>query len=83
MAAPIKRSPDSLGPRASKSNQERERKFLIGDRVCANGKAPAEYRERVGFVTEIGPGDNEYRVEFDDGAAPTTGYLLSSWLGAA
>jgi hypothetical protein len=59
------------------------RKFVIGDRVCANGKAPTEYRERVGFVTEIGPGDNEYRVEFDDGTAPTTGYLLMSWLGAA
>ena len=47
----------------------------VGDRVRANDKAPTAYRGRMGRVTEIGPGDDEYRVEFEDGQTPTTGYL--------
>ena len=55
-------------------------KFELGDRVRANDKAPGDYRERVGHVSELGPGQSEYRVEFDDGEQPTTGYLQSAWL---
>ena len=49
--------------------------FSIGDTVETNADAPAEYRHRVGFITEAGPGNAEYRVEFEDGETPTTGYL--------
>ena len=52
-------------------------KFSIGDRVRANDRAPHEYRGRDGTITEIGPGEPEFRVEFDDGRQPTTGYLTS------
>ena len=55
----------------------RPRKFAIGDRVRINDKAPGDYSEREGTITEIGPGQSEYRVEIDDGATPTTGYLSS------
>jgi len=47
----------------------------IGDIVETSADAPAEYRHRVGFITEAGPGNDEYRVEFEDGKTPTTGYL--------
>jgi hypothetical protein len=57
--------------------------FSIGDRVRANDRAPHEYRGRDGTITEIGPGQPEFRVEFDDGRQPTTGYLMSSWLDKA
>jgi hypothetical protein len=57
--------------------------LAIGDAVRANGKAPADYRGRTGIVTEMGPGDAEYRVEFEDGERPTTGYLTSAWLDRA
>ena len=56
------------------------RRLEVGDRVRANDKAPAGYRGRMGRVTEIGPGDDEYRVEFEDGQIPTTGYLAATAL---
>ena len=49
--------------------------FAIGDVVRVSPAAPIEYKGRTGIVTEIGPGDGEYRVEFEDGERPTTGYL--------
>jgi hypothetical protein len=52
-------------------------KFAIGDQARANDKAPGDYEDRTGIVTEIGPGKSEFRVEFDDGQQPTTGYLMS------
>ena len=69
-------------PPTRPSSAEGPRKFEAGDRVVMNGKAPTDYRGREGFVTELGPGRSEYRVEFDDGRRPTTGYMLSSWLTA-
>lgn len=66
-----------------KKTTTRESRFSIGDAVRANGKAPTGYRGRPGIVTELGPGDLEYRVEFDDGERPTTGYLTSGWLDRA
>lgn len=60
----------------------RKPKFQLGDRVRANDQAPGDYRERRGLITELGPGMSEYRVEFDDGQQPTTGYLMASWLHA-
>jgi hypothetical protein len=50
----------------------------VRDQARANGHAPSDYRDRVGIITEIGSGKSEYRVEFEDGGRPTTGYL-SSW----
>jgi hypothetical protein len=55
----------------------RTRKFDVGDRVRVNGGGPADYRDRPGIITEIGPGEDEYRVEFEDDQRPTTGYLFS------
>jgi hypothetical protein len=55
-------------------------KFHVGDRVRVNSKAPADYIDRVGTVTELGPGESEYRVEFEDGQMPTTGYLSGTCL---
>ena len=54
--------------------------FSIGDPVLANDQAPGDYRRRTGIITEIGPGTLEFRVEFEDGRQPTTGYLRSDWL---
>ena len=54
--------------------------FQVGDRVRVNDKAPADYIDRVGTVTELGPGDLEYRVEFEDGQMPTTAYLSGTCL---
>ena len=56
------------------------RKFNVGDSAYVNDQAPADYRERTGIITEIGPGKSEYRIEFEDGQTPTTGYLTASWL---
>jgi hypothetical protein len=58
-------------------------KFQVGDRVHVNGKAPADYTDRVGTVTELGPGESEYRVEFEDGQMPTTAYLSATCLDRA
>lgn len=55
-------------------------KFIVGDPVMPNGKASADYRGRRGIVTEISTDGSECRVEFDDGAQPTTGYLKALWL---
>jgi hypothetical protein len=60
-----------------------EMQFTEGDAVVANAHAPVEYRGRNGIVTENGPGMSEFRVEFNDGQTPTTGYLRSSWLRMA
>ncbi len=59
-----------------------EVQFAEGDWVLATEHAPEEYRGRNGVVTENGPGMSEFRVEFNDGRTPTTGYLRSSWLRA-
>ena len=68
---------------STKSAPATERKQLaLGDHVVVNDRAPRDYRGRDGFITELGPGKSEYRVEFDDGRQPTTGYLISSWLEA-
>jgi hypothetical protein len=58
----------------------RQPKFQVGDAARANDQAPSDYRDRRGLVTELGPGTSEYRVEFEDGRQPTTGYLVSAWL---
>jgi len=55
-------------------------KFQVGDRVRVNSKAPADYVDRIGTVTELGPGESEYRVEFEDGQMPTTAYLANTCL---
>ena len=54
--------------------------FLVGNVVRVSPTAPSDYKGRMGIVTEIGPGDGEYRVEFEDGERPTTGYLVANWL---
>ena len=54
--------------------------FEVGDRCRVNAKGPGDYEGREGRITEVGPGESEYRVEFEDGEQPTTGYLTSSWL---
>jgi hypothetical protein len=55
-------------------------KFQVGDRVHINSKAPGDYVNRIGTVTELGPGESEYRVEFEDGQMPTTAYLAGTCL---
>ena len=59
---------------------DRTLSFAVGDAVFVSSNAPAEFQERTGVVTEIGPGDGEYRVEFEDGGRPTTGYFPAAWL---
>jgi hypothetical protein len=59
---------------------ERTRQFDVGAIVRVSSAAPVDYKGRTGIVTEIGPGDAEYRIEFEDGALPTTGYLAAAWL---
>jgi hypothetical protein len=54
-------------------------RLQVGGLVMANGRAPGNYRGRRGLITEIGD-VGEYRVEFDDGLQPTTGYLKAAWL---
>lgn len=51
-----------------------------GDLVVANPQAPADYRGRRGVISEVTVGGTEFRVEFDDGVRPTTGYLRAEWL---
>jgi hypothetical protein len=58
----------------------RKPKFQVGDAARPNAHAPSDYRGRTGLITELGPGKSEYRVEFEDGRQPTTGYLKSRWL---
>jgi hypothetical protein len=52
----------------------------VGATVRVSAAGPAEYKGRTGIITEVGPGDAEYRIEFEDGALPTTGYLTGAWL---
>jgi len=73
----------SSAKRAARINAQlggRKPKFQVGDRARANDQAPKDYAGREGIVTELGPGKSEYRVEFEDGRTPTTGYLMSWWL---
>ena len=56
------------------------RPYAVGDVVRVSPVAPVEYKGRTGIVTEIGPGDGEYRIEFEDGDRPTTGYVIAAWL---
>ena len=56
------------------------RPYAVGDVVRVSPVAPVDYKGRTGIVTEIGPGDGEYRIEFEDGDRPTTGYLIAAWL---
>jgi hypothetical protein len=65
-----------------KSTPPDEPRFNVGDRVRTNNRAPAGFRARLGFVTEIGHNGWEYRVEFEDNLQPTTGYLKGIWLEA-
>jgi hypothetical protein len=70
-------------PRVLKSHAKkplRKPKLSVGESARANNEAPAEYRNRIGIITELGPGRTDYRVEFEDGHRPTTGYLRSRWL---
>ena len=34
----------------------------------------------VRHLLKLGPGDGEYRIEFEDGERPTTGYLPGAWI---
>jgi len=61
----------------------RARTFEVGDRIRVVDSGPADYRGRIGTVTEVGPGESEYRVEFEDDRRPTTGYLDASYLYSA
>ena len=54
--------------------------YAVGDIVRVSSAATPDYKGRTGIVTEIGPGDGEYRIEFEDGNRPTTGYLKAAWL---
>lgn len=64
----------------SLSPDRRSPRFHIGDAVVPNDSAPKEYRGRPGRVTEVGISAFDYRVEFEDGLLPTTGYLKTTWL---
>lgn len=69
--------------RAARQNAQkagRRAKFQLGDRARANDHAPADYRERIGTITEIGPSKSEYRLDYSDGDKPEYGYLMSWWL---
>jgi hypothetical protein len=54
--------------------------YAVGDTVRVSSAAPPDFRGRTGIVTEVGPDDAEYRIEFEDGDRPTTGYLSAAWL---
>ena len=54
--------------------------YSVGDMVRVASAAPPDYKGRSGIVTEVGPGDGEYRIEFEDGHRPTTAYLSAAWL---
>jgi hypothetical protein len=54
--------------------------LAVGDVVKVLPAAAPDYKGRTGIVTEIGPGEGEYRIEFEDGDRPTTGYLPAAWL---
>jgi hypothetical protein len=54
--------------------------YVVGDVVEVSADASGEYKARRGIITEVGPGEREYRIEFEDGERPTTGYLPLAWL---
>jgi hypothetical protein len=54
--------------------------FRVGDLAYVTDEAPEVYQGREALITEIGIGSSEYRVEFEDGRRPTTGYLMAWWL---
>lgn len=60
------------------------RDLKVGEEVMTTQKAPSDYRGRRGVITEIasrtGTSTAEYRIEFEDGRQPTTGYLPAKWL---
>ncbi len=58
----------------------RKPKFAIGDRARANENAPGDYEDRIGIITEVGPGRAQYGIRFADGREPSTGHLMSWWL---
>ena len=58
----------------------KNRSYTVGDMVRVSAAASPDYKGRSGIITEIGPGEGEYRVEFEDGDTPTTGYLPASCL---
>lgn len=62
-------------PRARRS------KFIHGDQVKVNKKAPGDYQGLEGVVAEPGPGKSEYGVKFD--GQQETAYLNSWWLDPA
>jgi hypothetical protein len=66
-----------------KKRASRTRTFEVGDRVRVNDTGPEDYRDRIGAVTESGPGKSEYRVECEDDRRPDTGYLPLSCLYSA
>ena len=53
-------------------------KFVLGDRVVANEKAPGDYEGKSGTIVERGPGKVEYGVILD--GEKQTVYLNSWWL---
>ena len=57
---------------------KRRTKFQVGERSHVNDKAPNDNQDRIGTITEIGPGKAEYGLVFDDGQWPPTGHL-GSW----
>jgi hypothetical protein len=76
--------PDQRQPaRTARPARARRARFGLGDAVRASDDAPRDYAGRRGLVTELGPGTSEYRVEFEDGRRPTTGYLLARCLEPA
>ena len=54
--------------------------FTRGDIVMANGGAPGKYRDRRGHIIAVSADGAEFRIEFEDGLQPTTGYLKARWL---
>lgn len=57
----------------------RKPKFSAGDRVKGKEEGPASFGNRVGAVLnlELGPGQSEYAVTFDD--TKQIEHVLSSW----
>ncbi len=54
------------------------RKFSVGDQVRANDKAPGDYEDRNGVVTEIAP-ESQYGVAFEPMERNASFGFLSSW----
>ena len=75
-----KKPGESPGSAAKRTRGGGQPTFRIGDGARANDRAPRDYVGRIGMITEFGPGESEFRVEFEDGRQPTTGYLRSGWL---